>query len=162
MTEPLSKKDFLVLLRAINFAERFYSLYARHAQETPFVTDFNFLKQINRTGLEFPYRKSGSFYQHEEFVKGAKFGLHLAVLRGRVELILNVVGPDHTPVGAPYALLAEQVTRLVNPDFKHDPPYPKIAFGSPDSFGDVVQEAVSLFKATQASVLEHLNDAADG
>lgn len=122
------KHAFLARLAGIHFAGRFYALVAETAGQTPLVGLTSPASALAATGHEFIHVNAGNFWKMAPRQAADRFALHLAIARGRVEPILNLVAADGTSLGGPYSGLAADVARLADPGFRHDPPYPKIIY----------------------------------
>jgi hypothetical protein len=90
---------------------------------------------------------------HEERHGNLVIGVDVSVGNG-VEMGLSLETPGGR-TGFPYAVLAEEVALLRDPDFAHDPPYPQLPFADEAQLIEAVRFGLALFADARRAILAH-------
>jgi hypothetical protein len=151
--EECLQAQFVDLLVKMDFARRYYEFYEKVRNRGPMRT-FNpeeakaVLASISPA---FRYVKKERFFRCTDTADGFKFLLNVADLHhSQVEFIFYE--KTHS-IGGTYHGLAADVSRLSDPDFSYDPPYPRLDFSNLKQMKEAVVFGVSLYEEMKTAIL---------
>lgn len=141
MQNPSPAQQRLVQhLAQLQFAERFYALYQELAASAPGQAGD---LAIGECILEqFPgaqYVKKEQFYRYSQAAGPFDLLLHVQARHGQAELGLYIKQGETLVAGGTFHSLAQAAMRAHTPDYKHNPPYPRLPFGDDPSLTRILQ-----------------------
>jgi hypothetical protein len=143
-------KILLQLLADINFGRKYYQLYEK--TKSKLILDFDpevIAAGFELAGLTVQYHSKESFFSYREKQEKLQdnlqeLGLNIGSRGSYLEFIL-VLKVNGIHIGEPFAVLAEDVEILTQPDFEYNPAYPQLQFASKKELLDVIESALNLY-----------------
>jgi hypothetical protein len=149
MPKKRMNDDLLSALIRMNFAKRYYDFCDASSGKATVecvMAKKDIDEAISAHDPGFKYFAKDKLYCYLETGEYGKIGLNISLLYGNlVELIivLQVGEDDYTDL---VTAIAEDVAKMENPNFSHDPPYPKMAFVDYNDLNNILDFSVSLFE----------------
>ncbi|MET0285100.1 MAG: hypothetical protein ABW352_11540 [Polyangiales bacterium] len=147
----MTESELLDLLAELNTGERYYQYCDTRPRAKLSLSLPEQKRAIEATGLGFRYDAREKFFAHRVDTAHGPLSLHLAFSLGSLEVILGV-GHDGKVIGGPLHVLALKLARRREPEYRHDPPYPRLPLQDEASVSEAIQFALVLHDELRAKL----------